>query len=157
MMPYCNKKQIYCEWAGITGECCRTAPCKFQMEPQTFIVPEQYEDPYIRQLRKEMEAVPNQTAKKDAGKIRPTLVPPEAIRAIARVRMYGITKYTDPDNWKKVEPYRYLDATFRHLLDAVDDLHSKDKESGLPHIEHALTNLAFLCALAKEDEANDGN
>ena len=111
------------------------------------------DDLHTRKLRAEMEAVPNQTAKKDAGKLRISLVPPEAIRAIARVRMYGVTKYTDPDNWKKVEPYRYLDATFRHLLDAVDDLHSKDNESGLPHIEHALTNLAFLCALAKEEEA----
>jgi len=107
------------------------------------------DDLYTRKLRAEMEAVPDQTAKRDAGKIRPSLVPPEAIRAIARVRGYGITKYTDPDNWRRVEPERYVDAALRHMLDVVEDMHSTDPESGLLHAEHALTNLAFLCALLK--------
>ena len=157
-MPYCNKEQVYCEWANVWGTCDRTLPCKFQTDGYLRSGrPTPYEDPYIRQLREEMEAVPDQTAKADAGKLRISLVPAEAIRAIARVRGYGIKKYIDPDNWKRVEPWRYLDATFRHLLDAVDDLHSVDDESGLPHIEHALTNLAFLCALAKEEEQKDGN
>lgn len=48
----------------------------------------------------------NQRAKKDAGKLRVTLVPTEIIRAIARVRMYGTEKYGDPDNWRTVEPER---------------------------------------------------
>lgn len=54
----------------------------------------------------------NQKAKADAGKLRPTLVPFDLIRAVAEVRMYGNTKYPDggPDNWKQVEPQRYKDA-----------------------------------------------
>lgn len=96
----------------------------------------------------------DQNVKADEGKLRLSLVPTEAIRGIARVRMYGITKYPEggPDNWKRVEPERYLDAALRHLLDAVDDLESKDDESGLHSVDHALTDLAFLSALMKRED-----
>lgn len=110
------------------------------------------DDLHTRKLRAEMEAVPDQTAKADAGKPRISLVPAEAVRAIARVRMYGLTKYRDKDNWKRVEPIRYLDAALRHLLDAVEDLESKDEESGLYSVDHALTDLAFLSALMKREK-----
>lgn len=65
----------------------------------------------------------NQTAKSDAGKLQLTLVPTGIIRAIARIRMYGNSKYPEggPDNWKQVEPSRYRDALFRHLLAYFDD------------------------------------
>ena len=43
----------------------------------------------------------NQEAKSDGGKIRPTLVPTEIIRAIAKVREYGCEKYGDPENWRR--------------------------------------------------------
>lgn len=39
--------------------------------------------------------MPDQTVKADAGKIRPTLVFPSLIRAIAAVREYGVRKYGD--------------------------------------------------------------
>lgn len=109
-------------------------------------------DLHTRILRAEMEAVPDQTAKRDAGKPRISLVPAEAVRAIARVRMYGVTKYANPQNWRRVEPIRYLDAALRHLLDAVEDLESRDEESGLYSVDHALTDLAFLSALMKREE-----
>ena len=89
----------------------------------------------------------DQTIKKDAGKIRPTLVPRQIIRAIAVVREMGIAKYQDPDNWKKVEPERFRDAAYRHWLLYLDDPYGVDKESGLPHLWHCCTNLAFLCEL----------
>ena len=44
----------------------------------------------------------DQSAKADAGKIRPTLVPPALIEAVAAVREYGCSKYGDPDNWRRV-------------------------------------------------------
>ena len=44
----------------------------------------------------------DQTAKRDGGKPRPTLVPVKAIRAIAAVREKGCQKYGDPENWRKV-------------------------------------------------------
>ena len=91
----------------------------------------------------------DQTIKADDGKLRLTLVPTELIRAVARIRMYGNAKYPEggPDNWKKVEPERYRDALFRHLLAYLDDPDSVDNESGLPHRWHLETNLAFLAEL----------
>ena len=89
----------------------------------------------------------DQTIKADAGKIRPTLVPPEAIKAIATVRTYGAAKYGDDENWKIVEPERYRDALFRHWLAYLEDPTALDAESGLPHMWHILCNAAFLCAI----------
>ena len=106
-------------------------------------------DYYTRKMKAEMEAVPDQSIKKDAGKLRVSLVPPGAIASIARVRMYGIKKYTDKDNWKRVEPERYVDAAMRHMMAVMRDIRSVDTESGLLHAEHALTNLGFLCAILR--------
>ena len=85
-----------------------------------------------------------QSVKADAGKIRPTLVPTSLIRAVATVREYGVSKYGDSENWRKVEPQRYRDALCRHLLAYLDDPNSKDEESGIPHLWHAACNIAFL-------------
>ena len=97
-------------------------------------------------------AMNDQTIKADEGKLQLTLVPTELIRAVARIRMYGNQKYPDggPDNWKAVEPERYRDAMFRHLLAYLDDPSGVDPESGLPHLWHLVTNAAFLCELQKE-------
>jgi hypothetical protein len=96
------------------------------------------------------EKVDNQEAKADAGKLRLSLVPREIIRAIAAIRMYGTEKYGDADNWKRVEAERYRDAAFRHFLAYLDDPGGKDEESGLPHLWHCVTNLAFLIEMEKE-------
>ena len=88
-----------------------------------------------------------QEAKADAGKPRPTLVPVSAIRAIMAVREYGCQKYHDPDNWRKVDPQRYRDALYRHLLAYLEDPHGVDEESRLPNLWHLLTNAAFLAEL----------
>lgn len=94
----------------------------------------------------------DQEIKRDAGKIRPTLVPRQIIRAIAVVRMYGLAKYPNggEDNWKRVEPERYRDALFRHMLAYLDDPKGVDKESGLPHLWHLACNAAFLIELENE-------
>lgn len=94
----------------------------------------------------------DQKAKSDAGKLQLTLVPRQIIRCIAEVRMYGNQKYPEggPDNWKNVEPQRYRDALMRHLLNYLDDPAGVDEESGLPHLSHIATNVAFLCEFAKE-------
>lgn len=94
----------------------------------------------------------DQTAKKDAGKPRPTLVPREIIWDIARIRGFGVDKYPDggPDNWKRVEIERYRDAAYRHWLAYLDNPHGVDEESGLPILWHLATNIAFLCELEKE-------
>lgn len=94
----------------------------------------------------------NQEAKADRGKPQLHLVPTEIINCIARVREYGCEKYKDPENWKRVEKERYIDAMFRHLLAYVNDNNGKDEESGLPHLWHIACNVAFLCELDKQNE-----
>ena len=96
-----------------------------------------------------MQKKNDQTIKADAGKLQLTLVPREIIRAVARIRMYGNAKYPEggPDNWKQVEPQRYRDAMFRHMMEYLDDPDGVDAESGLPHLWHLACNVAFLCEL----------
>ena len=83
-------------------------------------------------------------AKDDEGKLKVSLCPTGIIRAVARVREFGVRKYGDKDNWKQVERERYVDALLRHLLLYLDDPLALDEESGLPRLEHAACNLAFL-------------
>lgn len=89
----------------------------------------------------------DQTAKADAGKLMLSLVPTQIIRDIAEVRMYGTEKYGDPDNWKRVELQRYVDALYRHFLAFLDNPCSTDEESGIAHYKHMACNMAFICAM----------
>lgn len=90
-------------------------------------------------------------AKLDTGKPKLTLVPRQIIFDIARVREYGVQKYKDPDNWKRVEIERYRDAAFRHFMSYLDNPYGIDAESGLPHLAHLACNIAFLCEMQKEE------
>ena len=87
----------------------------------------------------------DQQAKADTGKVEIDLVPVQIIRDIAEVRMYGTQKYRAPDNWKQVELRRYINALLRHTLDFIEDIHSVDPESGIPHYKHMACNMAFIC------------
>lgn len=86
----------------------------------------------------------NQAVKADGAKVRPSLVPTGITWAISAVREHGNAKYKDPDNWKLVEPQRYVDAMYRHFLLFLEDPKSIDKDSGLPHLWHLACNAAFL-------------
>lgn len=92
----------------------------------------------------------NQQAKADQGKPCPSLCPVSLIDAVTAVRMFGLKKYHDPDNWKQVEPERYHQAMLRHILAAWNDPYKIDPESGLPHIAHVATNIAFLLEMKEE-------
>ena len=94
----------------------------------------------------------NQEAKADAGKPKLSLVPTEIINCIAMVREFGNRKYKDANSWKRVEKQRYVDAMFRHLIKYVNDNNAVDEESGLPHLWHLATNVAFLCEMEKAKE-----
>lgn len=96
----------------------------------------------------------DQTIKADAGKPRLSLVPPEIIIAIARVREYGVSKYGAAESWQKVEKDRYKDALYRHWLEYLKDPTGTDSESGLPHLWHLACNVAFLCELERKDLMN---
>ena len=93
----------------------------------------------------------DQTAKADAGKVRPTLVPVAGIRAVAKVREYGVQKYADPLNYRRVEIERFRDAAYRHWLAYLEDPESVDEESGLPHLWHCTCNLMFLCEMEGQE------
>lgn len=90
--------------------------------------------------------------KHDKDKPRLDLVPPAIIEAVGAVRTYGIQKYKDPNNWKKVEPERYRAALMRHLCKYLRNPQAKDEESGLPHLWHVACNIAFLCELEREGD-----
>lgn len=71
------------------------------------------------------------------------LVPPDAIRAMAKVLGYGATKYSE-NNWRKGSKWSVPYASLmRHLLKfwEGEDL---DEESGLPHVYHIIMNSAML-------------
>lgn len=91
-------------------------------------------------------------AKFDNDKPKLTLVPRKIIFDIAKVREYGVKKYGDPENWKRVEPERYRDAAFRHFMSYLDDPDGVDDESGLPHLAHLACNIAFLCETQENGE-----
>lgn len=96
--------------------------------------------------------VQNKFAKADSGKPNLSLVPKEIIYEIEKVRSFGTKKYKDPDNWKKVEIERYHQALLRHTLAVWNDITARDKESGLLHLSHMATNIAFILELLKEKE-----
>lgn len=89
-------------------------------------------------------------AKADAGKLELDLVPVQIVRDIAQVRMYGTAKYHDPDNWRKVDLRRYINALLRHTLAFIEDPDSVDEESGIHHYKHMACNMAFICQIMKE-------
>lgn len=97
-------------------------------------------------------------AKTDQGKPRLSLVPINGIyTAIARAREYGVQKYKDPDNWKRVELPRYIDAMLRHVAAMNGDINKCDSESGLPHLWHVATNIAFILELQNEKQKDGDN
>lgn len=96
--------------------------------------------------------IKDQQAKADSGKPNLLLVPKEIIYEIEKVRSFGVKKYKDPDNWKKVEIERYHQALLRHTLAIWEDINARDKESGLLHLSHIATNIAFILELMKDKE-----
>ena len=95
-----------------------------------------------------------ENAKYDQGKNRLDLVFPSIIEEIGFIRTYGVKKYKDPDNWKRIDDakQRYTAAAMRHF-EAWRKGEKLDPESGLRHLAHAACNLMFLIELEREEEA----
>lgn len=107
-------------------------------------------------MDKRPEMMRDQSAKADAGKARISLVPMQILKDIAEVREYGVQKYSDPDNWMRVELDRYIDAIGRHYIEFARNPLSVDEESKIKHYKHIACNLAFVCEFLKDAEADDG-
>jgi deoxycytidylate deaminase len=96
-------------------------------------------------LRDEDIHIVEEFLKFDSAKPRYELIPPEAMEAMAVVLTYGAKKYK-PGNFMHGEPTRFVGALYRHL-EAYRKGEQLDAESKLPHLAHALTNIAILMAL----------
>lgn len=82
--------------------------------------------------------------KDDGGKTRWSLVPWKQLEDVVQVLGFGADKYGE-GNWREVpdmEP-RYFSAAMRHML-AWRDGELSDRESGFPHLAHAICCLIFL-------------
>src|SRR2546422_2674083 len=84
----------------------------------------------------------------DDGKPKIWYVPGSAISAMARVFEFGAKKYHayNYKTGKGLDLNRVYDSAFRHLI-AWNDGEDNDRESGLPHLHHAITNIAMLIDL----------
>lgn len=101
----------------------------------------------VERLLQKMQQPPEQEAKFDDGKMRISIVPLQILSDIAEVREYGIAKYKNPDNWRRVDIERYANALFRHFAAFLHAPDSVDVESGLAHYKHMACNMAFICEL----------
>ncbi len=94
--------------------------------------------------------------KYDGDKLRWDLLPLEEVEKVVEVLTFGANKYS-PDNWRKVENpvERYYAATLRHISDWRIRGELFDKESGLPHLAHAICCLLFIMWFNKTNK--EGN
>jgi hypothetical protein len=91
--------------------------------------------------------------KQTFGKTRLDLIHPEAIEGIGLALTDGCKKYGD-NNWRLGLKYSEVyGAAQRHLQKfwsvAISDI---DKDSGLPHLYHAICNIAFLLTYEENKE-----
>lgn len=100
--------------------------------------------------------------KKDQGKTRYELLPPELLYAVSEILTFGANKYADRNwelgmNWSRV-----FGALMRHLWAWWNPFtSSKDEETGKSHLWHAGCCIAFLIAyemrgVGTDDRPHDG-
>lgn len=97
----------------------------------------------------------SEAQKFDGEKLDLTLVPGEAMDAIARAMAYGAKKY-GRGNYRRsgMQWLRLAAACMRHLRAWIFG-ESLDPESGLSHIDHALASLAMLAFQMKHHPEMD--
>lgn len=110
-------------------------------------------------LQEELERMNELAAHKDTGKPLVADIDPEHLLDIGTVLAASVGKYpNDPDgtpNWYKGGSHRgFAASALRHIL---ADLRGEeiDPESGLPHLDHASTDLMFLRSWRRRGVGND--
>lgn len=89
-----------------------------------------------------------QIVKQPTDKIRLDLVEPSFIKAVGKVRTYGLKAYPDEQGWRNEPKQRFIAATMRHF-EAYRSGEILDPESNMPHLWHAACNLMFLIEMEK--------
>jgi hypothetical protein len=92
--------------------------------------------------------------KNDKDKVDLSLVPLPAIEAMGRALMFGAAKYGRYNYTLGFETHRLIAACLRHL-GAWQEGEDLDPESGLSHLDHAITCLAMLVHCQKLKTAKD--
>ena len=96
-------------------------------------------------------------ARDNGGKPRVSLVPTKMLKELAKVLEFGQTKY-GLHNWRQggdTFSYHFLmDSALRHAHSMLEG-EDLDKESGLPHAAHVISNMAFLLELQLENKLID--
>lgn len=73
-----------------------------------------------------------------------------ALLEVSKVGTFGAKKYA-PNNWKLVNPERYIDALFRHLFQWMGS-DPNDSETGISHLAHATWNALAILQLTTTTE-----
>ena len=145
--PRSNPDQWECTFCGTRG----VAIGNIQLDKYSTSIPYTYEPSSFTVVEKPGGL------KYDDGKLQYGLIPPIATKSLAQVLTFGAAKYA-PNSWQTVQDgeRRYLDALYRHL-EAYRSGESTDSESGLSHLAHAITNVAFLLHFEQEKATNARN
>lgn len=88
------------------------------------------------------------------GKVRVELVPGSFVMAISKVLMHGVKEYGAWDWLKGRSWMEIFGATLRHLY-AWARGEELDPKSGLPHLDHAATNIMFLSTWGRIKKGTD--
>jgi hypothetical protein len=81
--------------------------------------------------------------KKDGGKVRMDLLPPEFLEATAAVLTFGAEKYAD-HKWEEGMAWSRVYASLQRHLNAWWRGEDTDEETGKSHLWHASCCIAFL-------------
>jgi hypothetical protein len=94
-------------------------------------------------MAKKKKSVDGGGLRHNAGKVQLSWIVPEFLRGLARVMMFGATKYA-PWNWARGMAWtKCYDCLQRHMT-AWYEGEDLDPETGLSHLDHAAANLMML-------------
>lgn len=93
------------------------------------------------------------STKKPEGKPRLGLIDPHFVEGIGKVLTYGESKHGTLTFRKGGIALEYIDALLRHI-NKFQQGEDCDKESGLPHLHHAATNLMILDYLFRNNKGD---
>ena len=116
-----------------------------------YLIPDNDMQEAVKKKKEEINGV-----KYDSDKLQYTLIPPLALKELARNLTLGLKKYPERNNWKKVDnaQERYLDALYRHL-EAHRAGELFDSDSSVPdmyHLAAVAVNAMFLLEFMLDDK-----